>query len=385
MNPRIIGSVLTVLALVTPRTPVWATINITGRWAVTIDFFGTPVQDVWNIVQVGTSLTKTPPSAGQPGPATGTIDPTSGAFTLSDPAFCHPTIGPESCTFSGTAASNGLAFAGELDCLAPTPTHCGGFGAVSVTAALSGPLTCGNGVVESGEQCDDGTDNGTPGSCCSLACVFVPADTSCGPPTDVCVETDICDGAGHCVGGPPLACDLCSRCDSGSAVCVPNPATSCRAPTVSTAAQLTLRSKTPRLGWKWTKGSATTLADFGDPVHADTYALCIYDESGATPRTLLDATVPSGTSWRAGKSGFTYKDKVGTAHGVMGLSLRAGASGKSRITVSAKGSHLTLPTVPLVLPVAVQLRGHGECWGADFLPGGVKKNTATEFNGKSAP
>jgi hypothetical protein len=44
-----------------------------------------------------------------------------------------------------------------------------------------------------------------------------------------------------------------------------------------------------------------------------------------------------------------------------------------------------LPAIPLPLPLTVQLRGHGECWGASYLLGGVKKNTASEFVAKSSP
>jgi len=43
----------------------------------------------------------------------------------------------------------------------------------ALLAALSGPAqaaTCGNGLVEPGEGCDDGPDNGTTNSCCSALC-----------------------------------------------------------------------------------------------------------------------------------------------------------------------------------------------------------------------
>src|SRR6185436_19129494 len=32
--------------------------------------------------------------------------------------------------------------------------------------------TCGNGVVEAGEDCDDGSQNGSTNSCCTIACTF---------------------------------------------------------------------------------------------------------------------------------------------------------------------------------------------------------------------
>jgi hypothetical protein len=128
------------------------------------------------------------------------------------------------------------------------------------------------------------------------------------------------------------------------------------------------------------------LADFGDPVHTDTYAVWVYDESGVSPSTLLRATLPPGMSWRAaGRNGFTYKDKLGVAGGVTTVDLKAGAAGKAHIVVSAKRSHLTLPALPLPVPLTVQLHGHGECWDASYLQAGVKKNTASEFVAKSSP
>jgi hypothetical protein len=154
---------------------------------------------------------------------------------------------------------------------------------------------------------------------------------------------------------------------------------------VSGAASLSLKTNGPVLRWKWTRGAATTLADFGDPVGTDTYTLCFY-ESGQ-PSTLLHATIPPGTSWRAGGNGFTYKDKPGVADGVTTVDLKAGAAGKAKIVMSAKGSHLTLPALPLPplpAPLTVQLRGHGECWGAGYVQAGVKKSTASEFVAKSS-
>jgi hypothetical protein len=43
---------------------------------------------------------------------------------------------------------------------------------------------------------------------------------------------------------------------------------------------------------------------------------------------------------------------------------KAGADRKAKIVLGASGSHLMLPALPLPLPRTVQLRGHGEFWGA---------------------
>ena len=80
------------------------------------------------------------------------------------------------------------------------------FGSRMVTShgayLLCGPgvtASCGNGIVEVGEACDDGSaKNGKNGDCCSATCAFVAAATTC-PDTDgnACTVPQ-CDGAGTC-------------------------------------------------------------------------------------------------------------------------------------------------------------------------------------------
>ena len=38
---------------------------------------------------------------------------------------------------------------------------------------------CGNGALDSGEDCDDGPQNGTTASCCTASCTYQPVDTLC--------------------------------------------------------------------------------------------------------------------------------------------------------------------------------------------------------------
>src|SRR4029077_2100892 len=82
--------------------------------------------------------------------------------------------------------------------------------------ALGVSAGCGNGLVESGEQCDDGAGNGKPGACCSASCTTV----------------------------------TCSGCASV-------PRTDCKAPTIARASQLQIGIGTQTmhglLTWKWTK------------------------------------------------------------------------------------------------------------------------------------
>ncbi len=77
---------------------------------------------------------------------------------------------------------------------------------------------CGNGVLETGEDCDD--SNTADGDCCSSTCQFETLGSSCDD-GDACTDADTCDGAGSCQSGGALSCDdanLCTddSCDSGS-------------------------------------------------------------------------------------------------------------------------------------------------------------------------
>ncbi len=88
---------------------------------------------------------------------------------------------------------------------------------------------CGNGVVDLGEQCDDG--NLVAGDCCSPLCQFDAAGSACA--TNVCISGSTCDGAGVCTGGTPNtarcndgnACTTADTCAGG--VCVGGPAPNC--------------------------------------------------------------------------------------------------------------------------------------------------------------
>jgi cysteine-rich repeat protein len=61
---------------------------------------------------------------------------------------------------------------------------------------VDSPCTCGNGVLDPGEQCDDGNvDNG---DCCSAFCRFESSGGACPDDGSSCT-TDQCDGAGSCI------------------------------------------------------------------------------------------------------------------------------------------------------------------------------------------
>jgi hypothetical protein len=81
---------------------------------------------------------------------------------------------------------------------------------------------CGNGVVDPGEQCDAGSTNGQPGSCCTLECDFEPAGTPCAD-DDLCNGNETCSAFGQCVPGTPLDCNNHNVCTIDTCA----PATGC--------------------------------------------------------------------------------------------------------------------------------------------------------------
>ena len=99
---------------------------------------------------------------------------------------------------------------------------------------------CGNGLVDAGEQCDDG--NLLDGDCCAATCQFETAGSGCGSGSNTeCDKPDTCDGSGICqsnfeassvdCGDAGTECTNQDKCD-GNGSCTDNgfvlAATPCR-------------------------------------------------------------------------------------------------------------------------------------------------------------
>jgi cysteine-rich repeat protein len=219
--------------------------------------------------------------------------------------------------------------------------------------------TCGNGVIEAPEQCDDGGQ--VDGDGCSGACRREPC---------------------YACSGMPSSCAYTVRSD-------------CHVPTAALKSQLQLRKRSDpsknRLKLKWSKGDAVDVSEFDDPTTATDLAICIFHEPGSVLTPAFEARVLSGgecrgkACWkRQGTKGFAFKDRDGFADGLEKVSLRAGATGKSRILVKGRGANLLTMTLPMESAITVQIETNenGACWQLDLPASGIQKNDSEEFKGK---
>jgi hypothetical protein len=158
------------------------------------------------------------------------------------------------------------------------------------------------------------------------------------------------------------------------AQCAPSPVAGCRAPAVPQKALLSIKKDSEddkdKLQWKWLKGSATTKADFGNPLSDTGYVLCVY-EAGALALTKVaiggGSCHESVPCWKETATGFKYKDRDNSPSGPYTMLLKAGLDGKAKIIWTGKGSDLDPPSPPLTQPVTVQLvNDDGLCWEAVY-------------------
>ncbi len=162
---------------------------------------------------------------------------------------------------------------------------------------LSPRLTCGNGLLEDGETCDDG--NTSPGDCCAPTCAPEPTELSCADDGSACT-VDACDGAGSCAHAPgnqgivcrPAAgaCDAAEECSGSAPLCPPDALASAGTPCAEDGEPCTIDQCDGGGACVHPAGNAATVcrAAAGGCDAAELY-------DGAQPSCPPDVFAPSGT------------------------------------------------------------------------------------------
>ncbi len=313
-----------------------------------------------------------------------------------------------------------------------------------------GYTTCGNGVLDPDEPCDDG--NTVNGDCCSSTCQLESSSVVCRPAAGGCDVPETCSGVSpSCppdynptctptgtrtstptasptltpTGTPsstptgtalptmtytptatptdtatatvtstatgtatvttsatptgtqtPTATVTATATPTPTPLCPSAPQLGCR---VSGRAALQLANTTTaraKLLWKWKRGDATTLQDFGDPLSTTAYAFCVYDTSAEVPALVMSATAPAGgicagvPCWRQRPRGYVYKNTELTPDGLLSLSLNGGDQGRASLTAKGRTSLLHMPSLPLhqesTVTVQVVSSDGAACWQAAY-------------------
>jgi len=216
---------------------------------------------------------------------------------------------------------------------------------------------CGNGMIDPGEECDDGNAIGF--DCCSSGCQLDPVDSACDLDGRLCTF-DRCDGAGTCTAG--------------------GPAPTCRSVMEPLHSQLQIRRRAAgdSFQWKWRHGEFTTVDDFGFPAEFTRFTMCFYGAGNL----VGEVSLPVGEGWE-----YWPDDREPTQHrykaktGITRVRLTEGEDGEAEIRIRGKGSGLGLPPLPLTTPVSVRLLNTmGNCWGSTY--DSAKSNRDRSFSAK---
>ena len=231
--------------------------------------------------------------------------------------------------------------------------------------AMTG-LDCGNGVVDAGEQCDDGPRR--DGDCCNRTCNYDAATVACTSDTDLCTA-DQCDGAGTCehLNAPRLDCLDAPASDSSLRI-----------------------YGSGEMRWSWKGTDPAAFERFGNPYcgTTDDYALCVYDDVSGL---LTRADIPALEScyidapdqrWQRSAGTYRFKDPA-MLDGVSSARLHTKAPARTSLSVTAEGPSFSAPALPLAdSPVHVQLvNGRNFCWSATYSDSA--RNNARAFSAKS--
>lgn len=153
-----------------------------------------------------------------------------------------------------------------------------------------------------------------------------------------------------------------------------------------------VRDRTPagqdRLSWSF-RGATVDPADLGDPRVDTRFALCLYASTPASLEVPAGSLCDGDPCWRGlggppASKGFRYLDPAAATDGVSRMLLRPGNLQQGRINLDGRGAQLTLPALPIGLPLRVQVQGsNGSCFEATFSAASVARNDARQFRGRA--
>ena len=186
-------------------------------------------------------------------------------------------------------------------------------------------------------------------------------------------------GAVYRFAGGTTGCGPCET-PNGSGTCGVGPHPTCRAPGIPGRSPLKIKNMADDnrdyVLWRFRGESTMPLTDFGYPQTTMDYALCVFSESGP-PSLVFRAVAPAGglcrgqPCWRAPSVSYRYVNRDRTPDGLGAVALIAPGR-QVRMKVRGDDANLSgrpfgLPSLPLALPLRVQLQGQdGACWEATY-------------------
>jgi hypothetical protein len=222
--------------------------------------------------------------------------------------------------------------------------------------------------------------------------------TQTGTPMSSATETGTPESTATPTGTPSSVTETATPESSATATATPTPpcraapVPECRRPSPPNSWVVRLKDgtdRTDRLVWKW-RGASGGLFEFGDPVTRTDYTICIY--AGTTAALVMQATAPHGGTcgtrpcWVKRKERrFKYVDRDLAPDGLARIVLRTRPSvARANLVVVGRGPLLSLPDLPILQPVLVQLvKSDGSpCWEAMYSAPALK-NTKKEFKDKN--
>ena len=278
-------------------------------------------------------------------------------------------------------------------------------------AKLQVVVTCGDGVQEGGEECDDGNTLG--GDCCSATCQAEAAGGACAADGNPCTD-DVCDAAGACGVPNTLPCNDGSACTSGD-ICgagtcsgailtvttatparrtpavrppaAPTPLS--RGPAAAPPAGLSCCSRTTptttaRTSWSGSGSRAPRRSPSSARRRRPPTTCCA--STPARPCSRRRSTSPPARRGGA-RSAASASSTATTAAAPTGCARarsRATSPARPGSSSRARAVPCPIPTLPPAAPVTVQLVNDtpGACWEATYTSNDVLRATNTAFKAK---